>query len=45
MDRGHFTVRRLERKYGEQAIRAEYQRLAGVPVQPYSATFGTPPVT
>jgi len=30
MARGHFTVRRLERKYGEQAVRAEYQRLAGV---------------
>jgi hypothetical protein len=29
MARGHFTIRRLERKYGEQAIRAEYQRLAG----------------
>lgn len=46
MARGHFTVRRLERKYGEQAIRAEYQRLAGVPrptdtVQPSR----TPPVT
>ena len=29
MARGHFTIRRLERKYGEQAIRAEYQQLAG----------------
>ena len=32
MARGHFTIRRLERKYGEQAIRAEYQQLAGGPL-------------
>jgi hypothetical protein len=25
--RGHFTVRRLERRYGQQAVRAAYQRL------------------
>jgi EcsC protein family len=25
--RGHFTVRRLERKYGEAAVRAEYERV------------------
>ena len=25
--RGHFTVRRLERKYGESAVRAEYERI------------------
>ena len=29
MARGHFTVRRLERKYGHEAVRAEYDRLAG----------------
>jgi len=27
--RGHFTVRRLERRYGEDPVRAEYERLAG----------------
>lgn len=27
--RGHFTVRRLERIYGKQQIRAEYDRIAG----------------
>jgi hypothetical protein len=27
--RGHFTVRRLERVYGKQRIRAEYERIAG----------------
>jgi EcsC protein family len=26
--RGHFTVRRLERIYGKEAIRAEYERLS-----------------
>ena len=31
MARGHFTVRRLERRYGEELVRAEYERLAGVP--------------
>lgn len=28
--RGHFTVRRLERTYGPDAVRAEYERLAKV---------------
>jgi hypothetical protein len=27
--RGHFTVRRLERVYGKDVVRAEYDRLAG----------------
>ncbi len=27
MARGHFTVRRLERKYGQDVIRAEYERI------------------
>jgi hypothetical protein len=27
---GHFTVRRLERKYGSEAVRSEYRRLAGL---------------
>lgn len=27
MARGHFTVRRLERRYGEEAVRAAYMRL------------------
>ena len=27
MARGHFTVRRLERKYGEEMIRSEYERI------------------
>lgn len=27
--RGHFTVRRLERAYGKDVVRAEYDRLAG----------------
>jgi len=27
--KGHFTVRRLERKYGQEHVRAEYQRIAG----------------
>ncbi len=27
---GHFTVRRLERKYGSEAVRAEYDKLRGV---------------
>jgi hypothetical protein len=27
--RGHFTVRRLERRYGQEFVRAEYERLAG----------------
>jgi hypothetical protein len=26
--RGHFTVRRLERTYGEELVRTEYERLA-----------------
>jgi hypothetical protein len=26
--RAHFTVRRLERTYGQDAVRAEYDRLA-----------------
>jgi len=26
--RGHFTVRRLERRYGKEAVRQEYERLA-----------------
>jgi hypothetical protein len=26
--RGHFTVRRLERAYGEELVRSEYERLA-----------------
>jgi hypothetical protein len=26
--RGHFTVRRLERTYGKEIIRAEYERLS-----------------
>jgi len=26
--RGHFTVRRLERRYGEELVRTEYERLA-----------------
>ena len=29
MARGHFTVRRLERKYGDDAVRFEYERLRG----------------
>jgi hypothetical protein len=28
MARGHFTVRRLERKYGAEVVRAEYDRIA-----------------
>ena len=28
MARGHFIVRRLERKYGIEKVRAEYQRIA-----------------
>jgi len=28
MAQGHFTVRRLERKYGEAIIREQYERLA-----------------
>jgi hypothetical protein len=31
MARGHFAVRRLERKYGPEAIQAEYDRLARAP--------------
>jgi hypothetical protein len=27
--KGHFTVRRLERKYGQEEVRSEYQRIAG----------------
>ena len=27
--RGHFTVRRLERAYGKDVVRTEYDRLAG----------------
>jgi EcsC protein family len=26
---GHFTVRRLERVYGKEKIRVEYERIAG----------------
>ena len=29
MARGHFTVRRLERKYGAEAVKFEYERLRG----------------
>jgi hypothetical protein len=29
--RGHFTVRRHERVYGEDLVRAEYERLARQP--------------
>ena len=29
--RGHFTVRRLERVYGAEAVRAEYDRLEAKP--------------
>lgn len=29
MARGHFTVRRLERKYGVEVVRAHYERLGG----------------
>ena len=28
MARGHFTIRRLERKYGEETVKAEYERLS-----------------
>jgi hypothetical protein len=28
MARGHFTIRRLERKYGEKTVKAEYERLS-----------------
>jgi hypothetical protein len=28
--RGHFTVRRLERTYGKELVRREYERLAQV---------------
>jgi EcsC protein family len=27
--RGHFTVRRLERRYGKDAVRAAYEKLSG----------------
>jgi EcsC protein family len=27
--RGHFTVRRLERRYGKGAVRAAYEKLSG----------------
>ncbi|MDH3252238.1 MAG: EcsC family protein, partial [Ignavibacteria bacterium] len=27
MARGHFTIRRLERSYGENLVRQEYERL------------------
>jgi len=30
MASGHFIIRRLERKYGPEAVRKEYQRLAGL---------------
>jgi hypothetical protein len=30
--RGHFTVRRLERRYGKDEVRAEYERIAGTKV-------------
>jgi len=29
MARGHFAVRRLERKYGAETVRFEYERLRG----------------
>jgi hypothetical protein len=29
MAQAHFTIRRLERKYGRDVIRHEYERLAG----------------
>jgi len=28
MANGHFTVRRLERKYGQDAVKAEYDKLS-----------------
>jgi len=31
MARGHFIVRSLERKYGEEIIRKEYERIAQAP--------------
>ena len=31
MARGHFIVRRLERQYGQEVIRAEYARLRAQP--------------
>lgn len=37
MARGHFTVRRLERQYGAEAVRFEYERLRGE-LKPPSAT-------
>ncbi len=30
MARGHFTIRRLERKYGSEAVKKEYERQAGL---------------
>jgi hypothetical protein len=27
--RGHFTVRRLERKYGEELVKREYEKVLG----------------
>ena len=31
MAQGHFTVRRLERKYGEGAVKTAYEQLPGKP--------------
>jgi hypothetical protein len=31
MARAHFTVRRLERRYGKEAIRNEYERIRAAP--------------
>jgi hypothetical protein len=32
--RGHFTVRRLERVYGKNVVRTEYERLCSGPMKP-----------
>jgi hypothetical protein len=32
MARGHFTIRRLERKYGTKVVQSEYERLRRIPV-------------
>ena len=37
MARGHFTVRRLEREHGAEAVRFEYERLRGE-IMPVAAT-------
>jgi hypothetical protein len=31
MARGHFTIRRLERKYGTKVVQSEYERLRRIP--------------